>query len=60
MTQDQTYIVVVNHAGQHSLWPEAKTVPHGWWPAGFGGTREECLKHITRVWPDIRPKEPRS
>ncbi|TDE32822.1 MbtH family protein [Actinomadura sp. 6K520] len=50
-----TYLVVVNHEEQHSLWPESRELPAGWLPTGFSGTREECLDHIATVWTDIRP-----
>jgi MbtH protein len=47
--------VVVNDEEQYSLWPVERDLPAGWRPAGFTGSREECLAHIDRVWTDMRP-----
>lgn len=55
-----THLVVVNHEDQHSVWPEARTLPAGWRATGFSGTRDECLAHIAVVWTDIRPASVRS
>ena len=44
--------VVVNGAGQYSIWPPDRPVPDGWRATGFTGTRAECLGHIEDVWPD--------
>lgn len=42
------YLVVVNFAGQLSLWPETRpdSLPAGWIGAGAAGSREECLRWI--------------
>jgi MbtH protein len=50
-----TYLVVINHEDQHSVWPESRAVPAGWRAVGFSGTRDECLAHIAIIWTDIRP-----
>jgi amino acid adenylation domain-containing protein len=47
--------VVVNCAGQYSLWPEDRAEPLGWMNAGRVGSRDECLAHIKQVWTDLRP-----
>lgn len=52
---ERTYLVVVNHEEQHSIWLEGQEVPAGWTPLGFSGTRQECLDHIAEVWTDITP-----
>lgn len=52
--------VVVNAEGQHSLWPVALEVPHGWTVSGEAGSRDECLEYIETRWPDIRPLSLRS
>lgn len=49
------YAVVVNHEGQHSIWPEADRPPAGWSPAGRCGDEAECLAYISEVWTDLRP-----
>ncbi|MBB5436283.1 MbtH family protein [Nocardiopsis composta] len=43
---DHPCTVVVNEAGDHSLWPQSRDMPPGWRAAGFSGTRAECLAHI--------------
>ncbi|MCC5996633.1 MAG: MbtH family NRPS accessory protein [Oceanicaulis sp.] len=48
-------VVVVNAEGQYSIWPSGRTVPAGWTPAGFRGSRQECLSYIETVWTDITP-----
>jgi MbtH protein len=51
-----TYVVVVNHENQHSLWPELVAIPGGW-SAVFGPDgREDCLAYVDRSWTDMRPK----
>ena len=51
----QTYKVVVNHEEQYSIWPADRALPPGWSDTGAGGTRDDCLAHIARVWTDMRP-----
>jgi MbtH protein len=48
-------LVVINEEEQYSIWPEFKTLPHGWRAAGKSGTRSECLAYIREVWTDMRP-----
>ncbi|SDG06528.1 MbtH protein [Lentzea fradiae] len=50
-----THRVVVNDEEQYALWPARKNNAPGWRDTGFGGTKEECLAHIGRVWTDMRP-----
>jgi MbtH protein len=49
------YTVVVNHEGQHSIWPEAEQPPAGWSTAGRSGDEAACLAYISEVWTDLRP-----
>jgi MbtH protein len=51
----QTYLVVVNHEEQYSIWPIEKEIPLGWREAGKSGSKEECLSYISSVWTDMRP-----
>jgi MbtH protein len=52
---DRNYAVLVNAAGQHSLWPAGIPVPAGW-RVGYGPTsRSACLEHVNRAWLDLRP-----
>jgi MbtH protein len=50
------YLVLVNHEGQHSLWPSRITVPAGWAIAHEEDTRSRCLEYINENWTDMRPK----
>ena len=52
---DITFIVVVNHEEQYSIWPEYKDIPAGWRAVGKSGSKKECLDHIEAVWTDMRP-----
>ncbi|MDP2370113.1 MbtH family protein [Rhodoferax sp.] len=53
--EEQTFLVVVNDEGQHSIWPDFKAVPAGWHEIGFKGLKPDCLNHIAKVWTDMRP-----
>ncbi len=53
---DEAFAVVVNHEGQHSIWPAGRPLPAGWSHTGAGGDREECVAYIERVWTDMRPR----
>ncbi|MET9518321.1 MbtH family protein [Streptomyces sp. NPDC002994] len=50
------FLVLVNEAGQHSLWPTFADVPDGWIVAHPEETRQACLDYIGRVWTDMRPR----
>ncbi|WP_373376858.1 MbtH family protein [Cupriavidus nantongensis] len=52
---DATFLVLVNHEEQYSIWPDYKAVPGGWRAAGFSGNRQACLDYIERTWVDMRP-----
>ncbi|RAJ58795.1 MbtH protein [Streptomyces sp. Amel2xB2] len=47
-----TCVVVVNDAGQYSIWPPDRDVPAGWHTTGFSGSRSACLIHIDENWTD--------
>ncbi|MCB9744990.1 MAG: MbtH family NRPS accessory protein [Alphaproteobacteria bacterium] len=51
----QTYLVVLNHEEQYSIWPEHRPVPAGWRAEGKRGSKPDCLQHIDAVWTDMRP-----
>lgn len=55
MSDTTMYQVVVNDEEQHALWPARTAPPAGWRVEGFRGSEEECMAHVDRVWPDIRP-----
>ncbi|WP_330241894.1 MbtH family protein [Streptomyces sp. NBC_00525] len=54
--QDGTFLVLVNHENQHSLWPQFADVPDGWTVSHGPDTHAACLDHIERTWTDMRPK----
>ncbi|MDX3233397.1 MbtH family protein [Streptomyces sp. ME19-01-6] len=51
-----TFLVLVNHEGQHSLWPAFAEVPAGWTTVLAETSREEALAYVERTWTDLRPK----
>lgn len=51
----RTYLAVVNHEEQYSIWPDGRPLPNGWREAGKRGTKKECLDYIEEVWTDMRP-----
>jgi MbtH protein len=53
---DRDYLVLVNHEGQHSLWPASLAVPAGWHIAYGEHTRSRCLDYIEENWLDLRPR----
>jgi MbtH protein len=48
-----SYLVLVNHLGQHSLWPEVIDVPSGWQPVFRASRRQECLDYVETHWTDM-------
>lgn len=51
----RTYIVVINHEEQYSIWFADREIPLGWRDVGKRGTKAECLAYIEEVWTDMRP-----
>jgi MbtH protein len=54
-TEQATHKVLVNHEGQYSLWPLARSAPAGWSETGKLGSKEECLAYVDATWTDMRP-----
>jgi len=52
---NQSYIVVINHEEQYSIWAADREIPNGWKDVGKSGNKEECLNYISEVWTDMRP-----
>ena len=52
---DQTYVVLINHEEQYSLWPKRRPAPEGWEPCGFEGLKTECVTYVDEHWTDMRP-----
>ncbi|EHN78055.1 MbtH family protein [Streptomyces coelicoflavus] len=53
---DGRFLVLVNHEGQHSLWPSFAQVPGGWTVALEENTRDACLEYVETNWTDLRPR----
>ena len=51
----RTYVVLVNHEEQYSLWLRDREVPLGWKTVGEPGSKEACLAYVNEVWTDMRP-----
>ena len=51
----ESFVVVVNDEGQHSVWWADRDPPSGWFGADVRGTQAECLERIAATWTDMRP-----
>ncbi|MFI8716817.1 MbtH family protein [Stenotrophomonas sp. NPDC077464] len=51
----RTFVVVINHEEQYSIWPLGADVPVGWRALDCTGPKDHCLAHIKEVWTDMRP-----
>jgi len=49
------YLVVVNHEGQHALWPAHLDVPAGWGVVCSETDRESAIRYVEEHWTDMRP-----
>lgn len=52
---DGTWLVVVNDANQHALWPSLMEVPAGWRVVLRDADREAALDYVERNWGDLQP-----
>jgi MbtH protein len=55
LSPDVTYVVVVNHEEQYSIWRADQEIPAGWRDSGKRGGKDDCLCYIDEVWTDMRP-----
>lgn len=54
--EDETFIVLVNHEEQYSIWPHWKPVPGGWTAVeGVKGDKKTVLEYVEKTWTDMRP-----
>ncbi len=54
--EDETFIVLVNHEQQYSIWPHWKAVPGGWNVVdNVKGDKKTVLEYIEKSWVDMRP-----
>lgn len=51
------YLVLVNDAGQHSLWPSFVDVPGGWRVVHGEDDRQGCLDYVNEHWTDLTPRD---
>jgi MbtH protein len=56
----ELYDVVVNDEDQYSIWHSGAGLPAGWRREGTTGSEAACLKHIDRIWTDLRPRSTRT
>ena len=54
--ENATYLVLINHEAQYSLWPSFIDVPRGWDVAHPADSRQACLDYVNQHWTDMRPK----
>ncbi|ALU89438.1 MbtH family NRPS accessory protein [Herbaspirillum huttiense F1] len=59
--EDETFIVLINHEGQYSIWPHWKKVPGGWTVVNDAqgqpvkGLKKTVSDYIEQHWTDMRP-----
>ena len=58
-TTRDAFTVVVNGAGQYSLWRASADPPSGWLRRSAVMPRRACLDAIAAAWPDIAPSRAR-
>ena len=54
--EGDSFVVLVNAEGQHSVWPSAKPTPDGWSQAAPAATRAACNAFVEASWTDMRPQ----
>ncbi|MFT3815691.1 MAG: MbtH family NRPS accessory protein [Acidovorax sp.] len=55
--EDETFIVLINHEEQYSIWPHWRKVPGGWTVVeGIKGDKKTVLEWVDKNWTDMRPK----
>ncbi len=54
--EQNTFIVLINDEGQHSLWPQFAQTPAGWTSVFGPGARQSCLDYVEQHWTDMRPR----
>ncbi|HEY6798136.1 MAG TPA: MbtH family protein [Kineosporiaceae bacterium] len=53
--EDGVFLVLVNHEGQHCLWPAFADVPGGWTRVHGPVARDAALAYVEEHWVDLRP-----
>ncbi|PUA29927.1 MAG: antibiotic synthesis protein MbtH [Cellvibrio sp. 79] len=55
--EDETFIVLINHEEQFSIWPKWKAIPNGWNAVeGISGNKKSVLEYVEKNWTDMRPR----
>lgn len=55
--EGETFVVLVNHEDQYSIWPHWKAIPGGWTAvAGVKGDKKTVLEFVEKSWTDMRPR----
>lgn len=52
------FLVLINAAGQYSIWPEFADVPPGWTQCFGTASRADCLEYVEVQWLTINPFAP--
>jgi MbtH protein len=52
--ENGVYVVLVNRAGQYSLWPESAIEADGWSVVHGPARRDACLDYINEHWTALR------
>jgi MbtH protein len=53
---NETFRVLINHEGQHSLWPAFAEIPDGWIVTFGPDSRQACFDYVEQTWLDLRPR----
>jgi MbtH protein len=51
-----SWVTVKNDEDQYSIWPSDKEIPAGWTAVGPPAAKDDCLRYISEVWTDMRPR----
>ncbi|MFC8848107.1 MULTISPECIES: MbtH family protein [unclassified Micromonospora] len=54
--EDASFLVLLNHARQYSLWPAYADPPTSWTVAAGPAPHAECLAYVEQHWTDLRPE----
>ncbi|MGB3622481.1 MbtH family protein [Ketobacter sp. MCCC 1A13808] len=54
--ESHAFLLLINHLGQYSLWPDFSKVPDGWEVILGPDTRAVCIEYVEQNWNDIRPQ----
>ncbi|KSW23742.1 MbtH family protein [Cellulomonas sp. B6] len=54
--EDGTFHVLVNDAGQYSLWPDFAAVPAGWRQELTSVPHAQAVAHVEERWTSLAPR----